>query len=284
MRKLGSWADRLMPDKRTQLDDATLAAIEAVAYACGVSVRELAPTVHGSRRSGYIDNLVRIQMLHQGGAVLEIGGYPFHCSICLRKLGMDLTTVDLAPQRAQKLIQDHSLRVVACDIECEALPFEDHSVAMVVFCETFEHLRVNPLFALKEMRRVLQKNGLLFLTTPNLYRLGNVVSFALGRGLAFDPIYAYDKLPTIGHMGHVREYTASEMQRFLARAGFATVDIAWRADPSPRGKLVDAVRRLLPRLRNELVITARSEAYPAANAPMLRLIPNRFRVRAWLCP
>src|SRR5262245_31240777 len=171
-----------------QSDEATLAAIEAVAYSCGISSQELAAIGHfGSRRSEYIDDLVRIQMLHQGGVVLEIGGYPFSFSICLKKLGMDLTTVDLAPQRAQELIQNHSLRVVTCDIESEPLPFKDH-VATVVFCETFEHLRVNPLFALKEMRRVLQPNGVLYLTTPNLYRLGNVVSFALGRGLAFDPI------------------------------------------------------------------------------------------------
>src|SRR4029077_13718166 len=42
-------------------------------------------------------------------------------------------------------------------------------------------------------------------TTPNLYRLGNLVSFAFGRGLAFDPIFEYGKLRTVGHMGHVRE-------------------------------------------------------------------------------
>ena len=71
---------------------------------------------------------------------------------------------------------------------------------------------MDPFFALEEMRRVLQPDGLLYLTTPNLYRLGNVVSFALGRGLAFDPIREYGKLRTVGHMGHVREYTASEIR------------------------------------------------------------------------
>ena len=38
------------------------------------------------------------------GRVLEIGGYPFFFSMCLRRLGLDITTVDLAPQRAEDLI------------------------------------------------------------------------------------------------------------------------------------------------------------------------------------
>jgi SAM-dependent methyltransferase len=209
-------------------------------------------------RSGYVDDLMRIAGLHRGGVVLEIGGYPFYFSMCLRKLGVELTTVDLAPQRAQDLIRDYSLRVITCDIEREPLPLSDHSVTTITLCATFEHLRVDPLFALGEMRRVLRPGGLLYLTTPNLYRLGNIASFALGRGLAFDPIREYGKLRSIGHMGHVREYTALEIRRFLESAGFASIEIARRVAPSRRGKLVDSVQRLLPGTRGELVVTART--------------------------
>jgi len=208
-------------------------------------------------RHSYEADLARIHGLHRGGPLLEIGGYPFFFSMCLQKLGVDLTTVDLAPQRGQELIRKYSLRVVPCDIEREHLPFENHSVTTIVHCATFEHLRVDPVFALEEMRRVLQPDGVLYLTTPNLYRLGNVASFALGRGLAFDPINEYGKLRTVGHMGHVREYTASEIRRFLIGAGFATIEVARRASPSRRGVLVDAVHRCLPGFRGELVVTAR---------------------------
>jgi SAM-dependent methyltransferase len=217
-----------------------------------------------SLRPNFVDDLMRIEELHRGGVMLEIGGYPFYFSMCLRRLGVDLTTVDLAPQRARDLIRKHSLRVISCDIEREHLPFEDHSVATIALCATFEHLRVDPFFALEEMRRVLQPDGLLYLTTPNLYRLGNVASFALGRGLAFDPIHEYGKLRTVGHMGHVREYTASEIRRFLAKAGFARVVVGTRATPSRRGTLVDAVHRLLPWIRSELIVTARPGPNPAS--------------------
>jgi SAM-dependent methyltransferase len=209
-------------------------------------------------RPSYVDDLMRIEGLHRGGALLEIGGYPFYFAMCLRKLGVDLTTIDLAPQRAQALIREYSLRVVRCDIEREPLPFNDHSIGMITLCATFEHLRVDPIFALEEMRRVLEPGGLLYLTTPNLYRLGNIASFALGRGLTFDPIREYGKLRSVGHMGHIREYTASEIRRFLERAGFATIEIGRRAAPSRRGKLVDAVQWFLPGTRGELVVIART--------------------------
>jgi SAM-dependent methyltransferase len=210
-------------------------------------------------RSNFVDDLMHIKALHQEGAILEIGGYPFHFSMCLRRSGVDLTTVDLAPQRAQNLIRKHSLRVIPCDIEREQLPFENHSIATIALCATFEHLRVDPLFALEEMRRVLQRDGSLYLTTPNLYRLGNIVSFSLGRGLAYDPIHEYGKLRTVGHMGHVREYTASEIRRFLSAAGFARIEVGTRATPSRRGTLVDAVHRFVPWIRGELVVTARPQ-------------------------
>ena len=212
-------------------------------------------------RADYVDDLMNIKALHRGGTMLEIGGYPFYFSMCLVKLGIDFTTVDLAPQRAQDVIREHSLQVVTCDIEREPLPFRDHSVATIALCATFEHLRVDPFFALEEMRRVLQPHGVLYLTTPNLYRIGNVVSFALGRGLAFDPIREYGKVRTLGHMGHVREYTVSEMRRFLAGAGFASIEIGTRATPSRRGKLVDAVQRLLPGMRSEIVVIARAPPF-----------------------
>lgn len=209
-------------------------------------------------RPNYVNDLMRIEGLHHGGPILEIGGYPFYFSMCLRKLELDVTTIDLAPRRAQDLIRDYSLRVVMCDIEREALPFNDHAIATITLCATFEHLRVDPFFALEEMRRVLRPGGLLYLTTPNLYRLGNIASFALGRGLAFDPIREYGKLRSVGHMGHVREYTASEIRRFLRWAKFDDIEVVTRATPSRRGRFVDAVQWLLPATASELVVTART--------------------------
>jgi SAM-dependent methyltransferase len=209
-------------------------------------------------RFDYLDDLARIDKLYRGGPVLEIGGFPFCFSLCLQRLGTDLFTVDLAPWRAKEIIERHSLRVIQHDIEWYPLPFAADSFEMVTLCATFEHLRIDPLFTLEEIGRVLRPDGVLYLTTPNLYRLGNILSFVLGRGLAFDPIHEYGKLRTVGHMGHVREYTSLEMRRFLHAAGFTSVHLDTRAMPSQRGKIVDLVHRFAPKLRGEHVVIASS--------------------------
>src|SRR5690242_1326892 len=92
--------------------------------------------------------LMRLEKLYRGGSMVEIGGHPYYFAMCLQRWGADLTTIDLAPQRMQKLIKEQSLRVVGCDIERENLPFDDNSVATITLCDTFEHLRVDPIFAL----------------------------------------------------------------------------------------------------------------------------------------
>jgi len=104
---------------------------------------------------------------------------------------------------------------------------------------------------------VLQRGGLLYLTTPNFYRLGNVFRFLIGRGLSNDPLYEYGKLESIGHMGHVRAYTADEMPAFLRRAGFAHIEIERRVLPSRHRRWVDLLHTALSRFRPGLVICAR---------------------------
>ena len=52
---------------------------------------------------------MRIVRLYRRSPILEVGGYPFYFSMCLRELGIDLTTVDFAPQQANGLIRAHSL-------------------------------------------------------------------------------------------------------------------------------------------------------------------------------
>ena len=96
-----------------------------------------------------------------------------------------------------------------------------------------QHLKTwgGPLFALEEIRRVLQPGGLLYLTTqtctdsailPPLHSVAD----------SHSPDLRVREATHGRRMGHVREYTASEIRRFLEGAGFATVGVAMRAIPS----------------------------------------------------
>ncbi len=122
------------------------------------------------------------------------------------------------------------MRVLRCNIKSEEIPLESDSFDAVLFFEIFEHLRINPIYTLREVLRVLKPGGLL-LATPNLRSLGGIKNFLL-RNQAYscfgNILEEYEKLEQIGHMGHVREYTSTEVIDFLKRLGFDVIKIIYR--------------------------------------------------------
>lgn len=109
------------------------------------------------------------------------------------------------------------------NIEEERFPFEDAEFDVVLFCEIIEHLLMNPVAVLKEIKRVLKPNGALILTTPNVSRLENVTKMIAGVNI-YDPYSGY------GPYGrHNREYNQHELYLLLDYLGF-TLDAMFTAD------------------------------------------------------
>ena len=167
----------------------------------------------------YEQQIRLFQQFYKDGPILEIGALPCHFTYYLQKLGYPVTGLDIAPERAQAFIDRHGLRVKQCNMETERLPFEDNHFHFIFFNEVFEHLRIDPISNLKELRRILHPDGHLMLSTPNLYSVRNVKNLILGKG--FDnPYRQFEKLHSLGHMGHVREYTLGQVKEFLVKTGF----------------------------------------------------------------
>lgn len=163
--------------------------------------------------------------------VLELGSSPPFITAALSQQGYDVTGIDIAPDRFAASIARLGLYVIACDIEYEPLPFVSDSFDLVLMNELFEHLRINPIFTCSEALRVLRPGGKLMLSTPNLWSLRGIFRFlVLRRAYAAcgDPFEEFSKLTTIGHMGHVREYTPREVADFLTKLGFDIDRIIYR--------------------------------------------------------
>lgn len=220
----------------------------------------------------YLADLSRIAQLAPEGTVLEIGAAPCHMTALLKLHGYSAVGVDINPDRVGGLIERFGLDVRRCDIERSPLPFPDETFACAMLCETFEHLRIDPAFVLSEINRVLMPGGALLLTTPNVYSLPSLGRYLLGRSIA-DPLQEFGKLRGIGHMGHVREYSASEVARFLGAAGFGSQTIDYRYHPNLRSrsrKILDLAYRIVPRrFRREIVIVARKTVAGPRLAPLL---------------
>ncbi len=186
--------------------------------------------------------------------ILDIGSAPCHLLFCMKYLGYKIVGVDIAPERVKDFITANNLEVIKCNIETQRLPFKNNTFDAVIFTEVFEHLRIDPIFALEEINRVLKPNGLLFFSTPNFYSLGNIKRIVSGKGFN-DAFHEFMKLRKLGHMGHIREYTLIELRKFLNYAGFEIVEV--HRFHFGRNKLKSAIYKLLPRFRPFFFIVAK---------------------------
>jgi SAM-dependent methyltransferase len=193
--------------------------------------------------------------LPTGEPIAEIGSCPLLLTAALKNSDYQVYGVDVDPGRFLDAIEKLGLSVFKCDIEQERLPFEDNSLAGLIINEVFEHLRINLVATFRELWRVLKPGAVLLLSTPNGASFSNVYNLMRhDRGLD-DPIYeSYAALEEVGHMGHVREYTLSDVAEFLGRSGFAATNAIYRGRYSTNiGQLI---ARLWPRMRPQFTIVA----------------------------
>lgn len=218
----------------------------------------------------YRADLQLLSGLRPTGPLLEVGAAPCHMTALMSRLGYEVVGVDLRPERVGRFIESMGLDVRRCDVEREPLPLDDESFAGVLLCDVFEHLRIDPLFVMSEINRVLALNGFLLFTTPNVYSLPSIARYTLGKSMA-DPLTEYSKLRTLGHMGHVREYSSREVLRLLEAFGFTAQQVNYRSDPNPRGrrrKILNIAYKLVPRrfLRDIVIIARKTKQGPALQA------------------
>ena len=130
----------------------------------------------------------------------------------------------------------------------------------VFLAEVIEHLPIPGYVALDRLKRVLRPGGMLVCTTPNFYRLRNVVYVAMGRR-----IFDHFRRPEEGPLGHVIEYDEERLRWQFERAGFPEVDIEMCYFPhtpnEPVFRALSLLGRplfLVPRFRDCMVVFARA--------------------------
>jgi SAM-dependent methyltransferase len=214
---------------------------------------------HRRRLAGDLEIIT--ERVPSNARVLEYGAIPLLLTAALAHRGYDVSAVDLKPERFGSAIGKFALDVAGCNIETEPVPFAADTFDAIIFNELFEHLRINPVFTLRETHRVVKAGGMLLLSTPNLrsFRgIRNLVFRNQGHAVSAGVYRQYEKLESLGHMGHVREYTTREVAEFLTRIGFRVDAIIYRGGHG-RG-VVGIAERLAPSLRPFFTIIATKQS------------------------
>ncbi|MEM0989361.1 MAG: class I SAM-dependent methyltransferase [Pseudomonadota bacterium] len=208
----------------------------------------------GHRRHLAVDLGMLRTFASKSDTIVEFGAVPCLLTSATQAMGFKILGVDLAPERIASVSE--RLEVLKCDIEREEVPLEDGTADLVLFNEIFEHLRINPIFTMKEVARILKPGGTLLVSTPNLQSLAGMKSLLLSNrsALLCPMIYdEYKKVSSLGHMGHVREYTTRDVNDFLSNFGLTREEIVYRGLSSK----VQLVQRLIPRFRPFFTLVSR---------------------------
>ena len=227
---------------------------------------------------GSVDRFVEIAFRLQGRVrVLDAGAGHGILVALLSALGHQCHGVDHEDMRARYPIAygvdpsgprgGTAVGFDVCNIEIDALPFANASFDAVVCCQVLEHFSHSHLPAVREMHRVLVPGGLLEVDVPNVVSFRNRRRMLRGKNITFDYTEHYLDATPIRDRGlsfyplrHNREFTRSELQLLLSRAGFRDIDVQflksrrWRTGLLGRLQSAGtALKDLVPSLRKSLI-------------------------------
>ncbi len=155
--------------------------------------------------------------IHFTPALKKFGGYSKIACANWSELDSGLTEQITLKQRhgAESL----SFELNNFNAERDRFPYPDGHFSLVLCCEMLEHLAHDPMHTLWECNRVLEKDGFLLLTTPNLASARSLE----GVLLSCQPyLLSQYNLQNSGGQHH-REYTPNEVRDSLVAAGFTVV-------------------------------------------------------------
>lgn len=199
--------------------------------------------------------------------ILDIGPGAGLLLSLLHELGHECYAVDIVDNR-QKFprtfdkIKDFKL----CNVEVDNLHWPDGYFDAVVCCQALEHFSHSHLPAVREMHRVLRKDGILELDVPNAACFRNRSRLLRGKHITYDYEKHYLYAAPILYKGmsffpdrHNREFTKNELEILFKAAGFQKNHVVflksrrYRTGVEKIKSIGTALKDLIPSLRKSLI-------------------------------
>jgi 2-polyprenyl-3-methyl-5-hydroxy-6-metoxy-1,4-benzoquinol methylase len=193
--------------------------------------------------------------------ILEIGGGQL-ALLCKKLFHDDCTVADIS-ERYKLPIRQADIAFMTLDLVDPTPSKVGQEFDVILLLEVIEHIPLPGYVVLNRITRFLKPGGIIFITTPNLFRIRNLIRMFLG-------VEFIDRfmLPEPGQsLGHQLEYSADHLRWQLQRADMEILmlehDSLGRTGHSAKARLA---RRLLapleirPLWRDGLVAVARKPA------------------------
>lgn len=187
-----------------------------------------------SRRVLMMLSDARSRLSPESSKVLDIGCGNGYVSSLFAMHGFKVTATDSwAIQERDAMFKEQGIEYFESNLN-DPQPFKeiaDESFQLVLLGEVFEHVLNHPLGLLHEIHRILSRNGILILTTPNPSTLMNAARIAFDRHSLWGtrdfigkPKFSESRIIDAGDI-HYREYTVEEVGWALNEARFSVAEI-----------------------------------------------------------
>jgi SAM-dependent methyltransferase len=152
--------------------------------------------------------------------VLDVGGGQL-ALMCMKLWGDRGVVADL-PGPHMTYMAEQGVKTIFWNL-CKADAPSSMTYDFIFFIEVIEHLPIPGYIVLERLAKVLRPGGFVMCTTPNLYRLRNLLFMALGRR-----IFDYFQYPEDDYaLSHVLEYSRDHLDWQFKRAGFAESSVEY---------------------------------------------------------
>lgn len=130
-----------------------------------------------------------------------------------------------------ELFKKANVNLTQEDFSDKSLPYDSNTFDIVTCFDVIEHFTENPLPLLREVKRVLKKEGTFIMCAPNLLSTARRGRILLGRH-PYMPFDLWMKEKYDRYYGHYREYTRKEYQILLERSGFTKIKTFMVSEPT----------------------------------------------------
>ncbi len=209
--------------------------------------------------------------------VIEISSFLGVVDIVLSKIGCETHTYDIPEfqnnDRLNALYAKFNVHPSSGNIKeigKTGLPYPDNYFDAVILSEVIEHLNVNPLPVFQEINRILKKDGILYITTPNQVKMMSRLYLARGYSVRNPVSHSVIQLDRRGKTTcgiHWREYTLRELTELLESTGFSRMSYSYcpstkkNTSSSCIEKFFLAIVPLSPTLEEAMIVIAKKEEY-----------------------